>query len=181
LEGREEYEDLITKTLPPSYMDQDAASSPPDHFDRFSLQHWVRSNSFVQRQYASWRERMEDIVTDPYSLWRLCMASAFGNRCPNLIVLREQMEAVLFDKDDMSNNRNTIMDWSGFEGLVGGEEEQYVAIAKQMALEYGYDDNVSGNHVNDSNVSYDCGFGHAHTKKNSEGLWDCWLTSDRKI
>ena len=132
---------------------------------RFSLKHWVRRNSFVQH-HASWRERIEKVSSDPFFAWRLCMASHFGPKCPDLCRMRKAMERMKQNMNsDYSENKNSSKwGWDDLDSL-GRIERDYVAIAKQMAFEYGYDHSSST-----KPIDYQCGF--------SEGEhWDCWLTN----
>jgi hypothetical protein len=172
-------------------------STEEDKF-RFALKHWVRRNSFVQR-YAEWREAIEDLSSDPMVAWRMCMASYFGPKCPALPVWRDAVK----ETDPTTNtqgNSPKLMNGSNFtlrsmpsslssslssqfrwtwEDLsrLGIEESHYVAIAQQMAYEYGY--NEIGQKVVDvlslvnPRISYRCGFQQYDPKPI---YWNCWIT-----
>jgi hypothetical protein len=153
---------------------------------RFSLKHWVRRNSFVQR-YAEWRETIEDISSDPMVAWRMCMAAYFGPKCPSLPVWRSALRDVDPTTNTQGNSpkltRHNVTaaisqyrwTWEDLSRL-GKEESHYVSIARQMAYEYGY--NSLGKKVvnfaalNNPGISYQCGFRYGKRPTH----WNCWLS-----
>ena len=151
---------------------------------RFSLQHWVNQNAFVEKQ-ASWRERIEDLSIDPLAAWRLCAAGRFGNRCPNLKIMRDHLElssktlnSLYTDgKQSKSQQKEGIggatnvtrvhLTWAKLEEIVGRDSRQYLRIARQMSARYGYEDLKDADQLS---VDYKCNF---------EGeLWKCSITTN---
>ena len=135
----------------------------------FSLMHWVRRNSFVQK-HAAWRMRIEDISTSsgPLHLWSLCMAGQFGPKCPNLMRTKEVFSTI----DPSINTRyhkvakaDTIS-WENLAKLVYPLGQDYILIAQKMAVEYGYE----VENFDPDSVHYDCWF-----LKRPNQNWDCWL------
>jgi hypothetical protein len=163
-------------------------STEDDKF-RFALKHWVRRNSFVQ-QYAEWRESIEDLSSDPMVAWRMCMASYFGPKCPALPVWRHAVRETDPTTNTQGNspklmktdNFTTTLSSSQFRwtwndlSRLGEEESHYVAIARQMAYEYGYDE--MGQKVSNAlllvnpGISYQCGFQQYDPKPIH---WNCWI------
>jgi len=142
-----------------------ADTNSSDSVIAMSTKHWVRRNSFVEA-HAEWRERTEDLALDPLVLWRFCMASYFGERCPSLVEWKAAMQKIL------STYTNSVEQRLGHEtnrlkytwdeiAAISNSTAAYVRIAKKMAFRYGYMER-------EEDVSYSCGFG-------ADKRWDCHL------
>jgi len=150
----------------------------------FSLQHWVRRNSFLD-QHASWRERIEELSMDPLADWRMCLAGNFGRRCPDLVTFRQEL-AIHQSKNQLNSmyagsnmsqqqilegisgndlQKKKRLTWAELEHLVREAYAPYVWIARRMGLFYGYPDHEGGS---GTLVDYDCGFDELLK-------WDCWV------
>ncbi len=154
-----------------------------DTCSSFALKNWVRRNSFVER-HASWRVRTESILSDPLSLWELCMAAGFGQRCPELTnidahmknistTLNSHYQGATYSKaQQWHENRNIIRQgihsWESLTNAVGHENYKYIQIAKIMAARYGYNDVPTF-----TSFDFDCKF------REGEGVtklyWDCYI------
>jgi len=150
---------------------------------KWSLKHWVRRNSFVSR-YAEWRESTEDVSGDPMFAWRLCLASYFD--CPSLLEWRKAVAAIdptintqgnspklVDDPSKKKRLKNPLhWDWDQLSTL-GPVEEEYVLVARQMAYEYGYDEDGTKVHgekllsLQDPGWAYRCGWTKPMAK------WEC--------
>lgn len=152
---------------------------------RSTLKHWVRRNSFVQR-HAEWRETIDDLSSEAMVAWRMCMASYLGPRCPSLLQWNKAVDAI--DKTiNTSGNLTADINVTSSKGLrwswddltkLGQAESDYVAIAKQMAFQYGYDENGTkvANVLDLPNpgYTYDCGFARGKLPSH----WNCWLVAN---
>jgi len=177
-----------------------------DSLYRFALKHWVRYNTLVSL-FASWRERQEDVLSDPFYAWRLCMAGGFGVNCYLNRFQRPTNGAAAAAAATASDNSSVAAlqretakkSWSDLESL-GGKERQYVAIARRLAVDYGYEvpssplpsspasGSSSGAPTSASdigNVAFHCGFAeepvvagdNSGSTSTTRRLWDCWLSN----
>lgn len=170
--------EFLKRTTSPyeKYTNDDTCSS-------FSIKHWVRRNSFVE-QHASWRVHSESVLSDPLSLWELCMAAGFGTRCPALSTIKIQIKnmstslnshhsgATLSKKMKMSNmiqhtSKQGLQSWELLTNTVEHENYKYIQIAKSMAVRYGY---IVPKFTP---VGFDCKFTEREGEEND--YWDCFL------
>jgi len=151
----------------------------------FAVKNWVRRNSFVER-HASWRVHSESVFSDPLSLWELCMAAGFANRCPDLATIGAELKSVpsnlnshyqgaTLSKQQEILNRTTVHSsqqadhtWESLSSAVGQENYKYVQIAQSMAMRYGY--NISQS----TPVDFHCKFHGSRGGKNGT-YWDCFI------
>eukprot|EP00547_Thalassionema_nitzschioides_P016502 CAMPEP_0194239214 /NCGR_PEP_ID=MMETSP0158-20130606/5745_1 /TAXON_ID=33649 /ORGANISM="Thalassionema nitzschioides, Strain L26-B" /LENGTH=410 /DNA_ID=CAMNT_0038973635 /DNA_START=919 /DNA_END=2148 /DNA_ORIENTATION=- len=142
-----------------------------------SLKHWVLHNSFIQ-EYASWRENIENVYTDPLAAWTLCMAGQFVLPCPNLSTFREALsnfsnslnhDNKKVDHKKATNNETSDLTWDYLRKVVSPHNHDYVKIAQDMAIQYGYQDD-SSEQLN--NTKYECGF---RTNKKGWEVWRCYI------
>lgn len=160
-------------------------SENKDAMASFSLKHWVRRNSFVQR-HAEWRETVEDLSEHALSAWNLCMALHFGARCPSLArwsqaILsidthtntgqHEPAEPSTEGTDGHDTANESLWTWHRISSI-GTVECEYARIALLMARKYGYYSRESPEMARNCTIAadenYECGF---------EGdKWDCNLS-----
>jgi len=139
-----------------------------DSLLQMATKHWARRNSFVEA-HAEWRERTEDLNMDPLCLWRMCMASYFGERCPPLVKWKAAHEKVVSLYTNSLEQRfkgaAKRVPYSTWEELAASNNETayYVKIAREMGVRYGY-----SKYQQEEQVAYSCGFG-------ADGKWDCQL------
>ena len=150
----------------------------------FALKNWVRRNSFVER-HASWRVRSESVLSDPVSLWELCMAAGFGQRCPELKTIDAHMKDMstslnshflgasfskaqqVHEQHQLGIARQGMHSWESLSNAVGHEDYKYIQIAKIMAARYGY------NVPNFTSYGFDCTF--IEREGATKIYWDCFL------
>jgi len=131
-----------------------------------ATKHWVRRNSFVEA-HAEWRERTEDLATDPLALWQFCMASYFGERCPPPSKWKAARQKVLSHYTNSVEQRfkhaakRAQYSWDEI-AAISNETAAYVRIAQEMGFRYGYEQQGE-------RVTYTCDFG-------PDKKWDCQLS-----
>ena len=146
-----------------------------------AIKNWVRRNSFVEN-HASWRVRTESVFSDPLSLWELCMAAGFGQRCPDLTTIKAHLKnnptglnsfylGATPSKEQTRRNIQIVRhgqdlhSWESLTNAVGRENYKYIEIAKNMAIRYGY------NVPESTSSGFDCKF-------TEREYWDCFVDRD---